>query len=345
MATISVCMIVKNEEETLERCLTSLAGIADETIIVDTGSTDKTREIAKQFTDKVFDYEWDDDFAAARNFSLEKATCEFVYTADADEVIDAENRERFLTLKGALLPEVEVVEMAYANQLSHNTTANFDTEYRPKLFKRMRRFCFVDPIHEVLRTDPVVYRSNVVVNHCPTGGHGGRDLELLAKLAARGERFSSRLEMMYARELMLVGEKKDFLAAQAYFEAVHGDPTRPPEVLRRAACVLCRTAAITQNGDMLLRYASPELVGQPPAEICCSMGDYYLLAGDEQQAADWYSAALSGAQPELIAASVGYLPLIGLSECFKLAGDEARAEHFRNRAAEWNPTDRANWQG
>ena len=70
MITISLCMIVKNEEDTLERCLSCVNGIADEIIVVDTGSSDRTKEIAARFTDLVFDYEWKDDFGAARNFSF-----------------------------------------------------------------------------------------------------------------------------------------------------------------------------------------------------------------------------------------------------------------------------------
>ena len=71
--TISVCMIVKNEELNLAGCLDCLKAIADEIIIVDTGSTDRTKEIAEQYTDKVYDFEWIDDFSAARNFAFSKA--------------------------------------------------------------------------------------------------------------------------------------------------------------------------------------------------------------------------------------------------------------------------------
>ena len=335
MTTISVCMIVKNEEDILARCLDSLGNIPDEIIIVDTGSTDKTKEIAKKYTDKVYDFEWVDDFAAARNFSLEKAKCEYIYVADADEEIDEENLKRFAQLKEVLLPEVEVVEMAYTNQHSFTTTENFDMEYRPKLFRRLRPFQFSDPIHEVLRTDPIVYRSNVVVQHNPTSDHGGRDLTHLARLVAQGMRFSSRLEMMYARELMIAGEKEDFDNAREYFEEVRANPNRPSEVLRRAACVLSRCAALNKDGEMLLHYAAPELVGSPPAEICCALGDYYLEVKQIQQAADWYVAALSGAEPELIATAVGPLPMLGLANCYEQSGDAERAAHYREEAELW----------
>ena len=83
MITISLCMIVKNEADVLRRCLVSIADLMDEIIIVDTGSTDRTKEIASEFTDRIYDYVWQDDFAAARNFAFSKASMEYIYSADA----------------------------------------------------------------------------------------------------------------------------------------------------------------------------------------------------------------------------------------------------------------------
>lgn len=84
---ISLCMIVKDEQNVLERCLTSVKGLVDEIIVVDTGSNDSTKKIAKQFTDLVYDFKWCDDFSAARNASLEKATGKYILVLDADEYI------------------------------------------------------------------------------------------------------------------------------------------------------------------------------------------------------------------------------------------------------------------
>ncbi len=84
-------MIVKNEEKFLEACLNSVTELVDEIIIVDTGSTDATKEIAQRFTDNVFDFVWCDDFSAARNESLKHATGEWVLVLDADETIAAED--------------------------------------------------------------------------------------------------------------------------------------------------------------------------------------------------------------------------------------------------------------
>jgi glycosyltransferase involved in cell wall biosynthesis len=80
-------MIVKNEEEFLEQCLNSIKKLVEEIIIVDTGSNDKTKEIARKFTTKIFDFKWSDDFSVARNESLKYATGDWILILDADEVI------------------------------------------------------------------------------------------------------------------------------------------------------------------------------------------------------------------------------------------------------------------
>lgn len=69
MIKVSLCMIVKNEEEVLRQCLDSVNNLCEEIIIVDTGSTDKTKEIAREYTDKIIDFKWIDDFSAARNIA------------------------------------------------------------------------------------------------------------------------------------------------------------------------------------------------------------------------------------------------------------------------------------
>ncbi|EPR27794.1 MULTISPECIES: glycosyltransferase family 2 protein [Geobacillus] len=87
MTTLALVMIVKNEERHLSRCLQSVKGIVDEMVIVDTGSTDRTKEIAYAFGAKVFDFEWVNDFSAARNYALEKSKCDWNLVLDADEYI------------------------------------------------------------------------------------------------------------------------------------------------------------------------------------------------------------------------------------------------------------------
>lgn len=89
-AHISLCMIVKNEADNLASCLASAKLLADEMIIVDTGSTDSTRSIAQQYTKRLYQFPWDDNFSSARNYSLSKATGTWILVLDADEILQAE---------------------------------------------------------------------------------------------------------------------------------------------------------------------------------------------------------------------------------------------------------------
>lgn len=87
MPSIALCLIVKNESVHLERCVKSFAGAFDELIVVDTGSSDNTRDLAKKLGARLFDYIWKDDFAAARQFSFDQATSDLLLWADADDVL------------------------------------------------------------------------------------------------------------------------------------------------------------------------------------------------------------------------------------------------------------------
>ena len=122
MTTISLCMIVRDEETVLARCLDSVQEIADEIIVVDTGSADRTKQIAAAYG-RVLDFAWCDDFAAARNFSFAQATQEYILWLDADDVIEPADRARFLQLKAGLDGTADVVMLPY-----HTA---FDTQGRP----------------------------------------------------------------------------------------------------------------------------------------------------------------------------------------------------------------------
>ncbi|WP_338379141.1 glycosyltransferase family 2 protein, partial [Enterococcus faecium] len=111
MVSVSLCMIVKNEEEVLERCLKSVYELVDEIIIVDTGSEDATVSIAQSYTDKVYFFEWCNDFSKARNFSYSKATKDYIFFMDADEVLPETEQGKFRDLKESLDPAVDIVSM------------------------------------------------------------------------------------------------------------------------------------------------------------------------------------------------------------------------------------------
>lgn len=141
MVTISLCMIVKDEEAVLARCLDSVAEIADEIIVVDTGSSDRTKEIAAQYG-QVFDFVWCEDFSAARNYSFAQATKDFILWLDADDVITPEDKARFLKLKQELNETTDVVMLPYHTAFDERGRPTY-TYYRERLLRRAAGFQWV----------------------------------------------------------------------------------------------------------------------------------------------------------------------------------------------------------
>jgi GT2 family glycosyltransferase len=106
-ARVSLTMIVRDEQQNLPRCLESVRGLFDEIVVVDTGSVDRTKEIARSFGAKVFDFVWVDDFAAARNEALKHATGDYAFWLDADDVVEPAEREKLRALLDGLAGPLE----------------------------------------------------------------------------------------------------------------------------------------------------------------------------------------------------------------------------------------------
>ncbi len=154
-------MIVRNEEELLPRCLQSVQGIVDELIIVDTGSQDQTVAIAQAFGAKVFDYAWNDNFASARNFSLRKATCDWILYLDADEMATESFRthiRRFLQESDAIVCQC-VLEDHYAQEVA--------LEPIIRLFRNIPGVHFVRAYHEMLNFKEIDYDKEVKAAYHP----------------------------------------------------------------------------------------------------------------------------------------------------------------------------------
>lgn len=332
MISVSLCMIVKNEEQVLGRCLDSIADLMDEIIIIDTGSTDKTKMIARQYTDKVYDYEWNDDFSAARNFSFSHATKDYVYVADADEVIDGENRKKFAEMKKVLLPEIDIVQMYYCNQLEFGTAYNFDKEYRPKMYKRLRKFEWIEPVHEMVRLEPVVYDSEIEIMHMPLSNHAGRDFKTFLKYYNYGERLSSRLHHMYAMELYISGQDNDFFDAISVFEKSVNDTSRSMDEINEAMAVLERAYRLKNDVYNLFKVAAKDIASIPSAETCYELGEFFFSKNDFNEACIWYLNAAKESESILNIHSSGKMPLLRLAECYDILGNKELAIQYREEA-------------
>lgn len=139
--SLSVCMIVKNEEKNVSDCLESIKDVADEIIIVDTGSTDKTKEVVSNYNVQIFDFNWIDDFSAARNFSLSKATGDFVCWLDADDIV--ENPEEINNLLKESDSKIYNFNIKYGNDLFSQARL-FRNYYNIKFSGRVHEYPIID---------------------------------------------------------------------------------------------------------------------------------------------------------------------------------------------------------
>jgi hypothetical protein len=259
---------------------------------------------------------------------MSKATCDYIYVADADEEIDEANRRKFKLLKAILDPQIEIVEMRYVNQLSNGSVYNFDAEYRPKLFKRLREYKFVDPIHETLRLLPVVYDSEIDIIHNQGEVHAGRDIRIFEKTIKSGQGLSDRLVAMYVRELLLAGTEDNFIAAKGFFEELSEREGADQDLLRLSYIALAKTAVIEDNTVELMKYSIKDIIVSGSSELCTILGQFYEAKGDLGEASVWYYNAHYETKPEVCLTYNTEIPLkalIGIYE--KLGNPEAAAVH------------------
>jgi len=184
-ASLSVCMIVKNEETNLPRCLASLLPFADEIIVVDTGSDDRTRDVARIFGAKVFDFPWNGDFSAARNESLRHASCRWLLVMDADEVLsplDHGRLKELLAVKAERPNALAIVSRNYMLQVNREKWQSNDGLYpleeaaggwvpstKVRIFPNGKSVVFENPVHEIV--EPSLERNGIPVTDCEIPVH------------------------------------------------------------------------------------------------------------------------------------------------------------------------------
>lgn len=161
---ISICMIVRDEGQILERSLKSISKYGYEIIIVDTGSSDNTKEIANKYTDKVYDFKWENDFGKARNFSVSKASNDYILIVDADEVIV--NIDKKLLEKS--ISNTKVGRILRINKYSRGRDEFKYSERVNRLFCK-NQFEYEGSIHEQVvlknRQDYSMYNIPITMEH------------------------------------------------------------------------------------------------------------------------------------------------------------------------------------
>ncbi|MFQ5713264.1 MAG: glycosyltransferase [Candidatus Scalinduaceae bacterium] len=159
--TLSLCMIVKNEEKFLPMCLESVKDHVDEIIIVDTGSSDSTIEIARRYNAKIYHHAWENSFSKARNYSLKYATCEWILILDADEEVDKEDAHK---LKDVIKENgVNVIYLPVLNRPVGGKNISINNSER--LFKNHLGFHYEGIVHNDLKHSGLTKNANIKIYH------------------------------------------------------------------------------------------------------------------------------------------------------------------------------------
>ena len=340
---ISLCMIVRDEEDVLERCLSSAAGLFSEIIIVDTGSRDRTRDIALGFTDKVYDFEWIDDFAAARNFAFSKASGDYLMWLDADDVIEGENYRLF----GELFRDLEntrpdVVMLPYNVAFDgERVTLSYERE---RVLRAGAGFWFEGAVHEAVPPRGKIIHGQAAVCHRKTHVKSStRNLDIFEKLLRNGKRFSARDCYYYARELRWAGRASE---AVEWYQKCADDEN---------AWVENRVSAMFEMSTLLLESGEPERsneallkcleLSEPRADICCEIGRRLLEKQRLGAAKFWYELApIQYKKPLggfLHADFGGYLPYLQLCVICDRLGDMKLAAQYNELAGRIKPNSEA----
>lgn len=344
MVSISLCMIVRNEEEVLARCLDSVRAAVDEIVIVDTGSTDRTKEIASEYTEKLFDYKWCEDFSAARNFAFSKGTMDYLMWLDADDVLPEASLKALLALKESLDPQVSVVMMPYHMAFDRQDRPGFVYE-RERLIKNGAGFLWKGAVHEAIAARGLVVHSNVVIEHRKIKqGDPERNLHIYEKLMAEGKKLGPREQFYYARELFYLGRYSEAIAAFENFLIMPASwlENRLEAYRMEALChdLLHRPYEALQT---LLRSLGEDV---PRAETCCDIGRHFIDRKMYRAAAFWYETAAAQKASTEGGAFVNrdcydYIPYVQLSVCYYWLGDGERARKYHRLAAKLKPEDPA----
>lgn len=344
MITISLCMIVKNEEAVLGRILEQTKDIVDEIIIVDTGSTDFTKEVALRYTEKVFDYPWQQDFSAARNYACTKAAMDYWMWLDADDVISETQQKKLLELKTELNPDIDVVMMKYQTGFDEDGNVTF-SYYRERLLKNERGFCWKGKVHEAVTPHGKILYSPIIIEHRKIGsGDSDRNLNIYEDMVAKGEALEPRHQFYYGRELYYHGHyNKAVHVLQNFLEEPDGWVENRIEACAQIASCY---EQLGKYNERLTALFDSFLFDIPRAEICCEIGRAMMETNEYSQAAFWYQQALntkiredSGAfvQPDCY----GFLPAIQLCVCYDRLGDKKRALEYHKKSMEYKPDSSA----
>lgn len=284
MFTISIAMIVKNEELTLDRVLSCVKLFADEIIIVDTGSQDKTKDIAFKYTDKVYDFTWCDDFSKARNYAFSLASKDYIMWIDADDYISTPNIQKLIDLKSQSDKTIDVYMLKYS------IGDNF-IFFRERILKREKNFKWNGAVHEVITPSGEIEYKDIIIEHRKEkANEPKRNLKIYYKLLREKHKFSPREQYYYSRELYYNRHFKKAIVQLKKYLKMHDNYL--PNILG-AYTMIADAFYNLKDYHNAIKYLTESItIFIPTPEICSKLADCFEKITKIDNCIYWYENAL-----------------------------------------------------
>lgn len=339
MIKLSVCMIVKNEAEVLARALDCVKSFADEIIVVDTGSTDKTKEIALNHCAKVFDFEWCDDFSKARNYSFSLASGDYIMWLDADDVIPDSEQQKICELKaklnGAYSPDV--IMCYYVASTDGNGTPTF-YYYRERIIKNHIGLCWAEPVHECITPFGQIEHLDIKIYHKKVRPSSPmRNLKIYQKLEREHAPFSPRALYYYGRELFYNKKyKKSILVLKKFLKSDGWIENKID------ACSILAQNYLARNDieNAKLSLIQSFCFAQPRSKLCYELAQIFKQQKDYNTAIFWFKTALQAENSNegwIEKQYSTFLPALELSVCLYYLGKKEEAKSYHILAKQYAP--------
>ena len=343
---LSLAMIVRDEAETLGRILADAAQFCDELVVVDTGSSDGSQDIAKQAGARVFDFEWVDDFAAARQHAFDACHGEWIIWLDADDAITPEVQQRMRQAKEQILTkDLDAVYTPYRYHFDPDTGQCTYAFNRERIVRRAPGMHWVGAVHEVIEIPGtrILQRDDLYIEHRPdpqkTLRRVGRNLQIIEKAVQAGDR-SSRSLFYYACELRDAGRDEEALQwYQEYLQDPGVDWEQYAARISMSECAL-RLGRPEQAREQLFAAIA---LDSSRAEAFLGLGKIHYDLKQWEQAATYYAAAASAARPGAgFVSEVDYSwrPWDFLGVCLANSGRHTEAIEANLRSLELGNPDR-----
>jgi glycosyltransferase involved in cell wall biosynthesis len=300
MATLSLCLIVKDETDTLDACLKSASSIADEIIIVQTVDNWPTKKVANKYNAKTYPFTWINDFSAARNYSFEQATKDYIMWLDADDIIPPSEVDKIRQLKMNITPNIDVVMMDYKVRFDEKGNSLL-TVSRERMVRRDKGYKWIGTVHECIDIPPQghnVIGTDITMVHTTnrTEPNGTRNLDIYKKKYENNDAMISRDLYHYGNELF---DHKFFEEAIVIYKEMLEDKDAWVEHAISACLKLGDCYLALNKGEEAVKYFVKTFeYDVPRAEALCQLSVYYLQKQDWRKGILWAKNVFSAEKPE-----------------------------------------------